>query len=101
MISLFTLKIQLNYCLSLLVSCFKVEVFPNPFNHQFWVKLSGFGGKTNFELYSVDGKLLQVENWDISWNTLQSVETVNLPIGVYFYKIYDGQSSVQGKLIKQ
>jgi serine protease AprX len=79
----------------------KATVFPNPFNHQFWVKLSGFGGKTNFELYSVDGKLLQVENWDISWNTLQSVETVDLPMGVYFYKIYDNQSSTQGKLIKQ
>ena len=52
-------------------------------------------------MYSVDGKLLQSKTWTISVNTLQSVETVNLPIGVYFYKIYDGQSSVQGKLIKQ
>lgn len=76
-------------------------VFPNPFNHQFWVKLSGFSGQTHFEMYSVDGKLIQFKNWTISVNTLQSVETVNLPIGVYFYKIYDGQSSVQGKLIKQ
>lgn len=76
-------------------------IFPNPTNDQFWVKLNGFEGKTYFELYGADGRLVQQKVWDISWQTLRQVNVSNLPVGIYFYKIYDGQASVQGKLLKE
>jgi subtilisin family serine protease len=78
----------------------QAEVFPNPFKHQFWVKLEGFRGDTVFELYSSDGRLIQQKTWDIAWHSLRSIEVTTLPIGVYFYKIYDNQTSTQGKLMK-
>jgi subtilisin family serine protease len=79
----------------------QAEVFPNPFTNQVWVKLEGFTGNTTFELYSVDGKLIQQEVWDISWHTLRQVDIKDIPIGIYFYRIFDGKSSTQGKLMKQ
>ena len=79
----------------------QANVFPNPMNNEIWVKLDGFSGNTLFELYSTDGKLVQQVVWDISWQTLRQVKVVDLPIGIYFYKIRDGQSSVQGKLLKE
>jgi serine protease AprX len=78
----------------------KAEVFPNPFNNQFWVKLEGFKGNTVFELYSADGRLVEQQNWDINWHTLRKINVSGIPVGVYFYKIYDNQTSTQGKLMK-
>jgi subtilisin family serine protease len=78
----------------------KTEIFPNPFNNQFWVKLEGFKGNTVFELYSADGRLIEQRNWDINWHSLRKININEIPVGVYFYKIYDNQTSTQGKLMK-
>mgnify|MGYP000176844847 CR=1 FL=1 len=78
----------------------KVEIFPNPFKNQFLVKLEGFQGYTMFELYSADGRLIQQQNWVITWHNLRTIHVENIPIGVYFYKISDNQTITQGKLIK-
>lgn len=78
----------------------KAEIFPNPFNHQFWVKLEGFKGNTVFELYSADGRLIEQQKWDINWHSLRKVDVSGIPVGVYFYKIYDNRTSTQGKLMK-
>lgn len=79
----------------------QATVFPNPTLDHIWIKLEGFSGKTNFELYGVDGKLVRQTVWDISWNTLRKVELLNLPTGLYFYKIYNETTQVQGKIVKQ
>lgn len=76
-------------------------VFPNPTLDYLWVKLDGFSGKTNFDLYSVDGKLVRQMVWEVSWNTLREVSLANLPTGLYFYKIYDQTTQTQGKIVKQ
>jgi len=78
----------------------KAEIFPNPFKNQFWVKMEGFKGETTFELYSSTGQLIQQKIWDINWHSLRSIEVEALPVGVYFYKISDNQTSTQGKLMK-
>ncbi len=78
----------------------EANVFPNPFNDKISITLKGFRGKTYFELFTADGKLVRQENWNINWHTLREVNTSTLPHGIYFYTIKDGQSSVRGKLIK-
>lgn len=79
----------------------EATVFPNPTTNSIWVKLEGFRNNTFFDLYSVDGKLIQQEKWVLPWNTLKQVYLENLPSGIYFYKVYDSNLSFQGKIVKQ
>ena len=79
----------------------QAQVFPNPTFNSIWVKLEGFRNETYFDLYSVDGKFIQQEKWILPWTTIKQVDLQNLPTGVYFYKVYDKNSSFQGKIIKQ
>lgn len=77
------------------------QIFPNPFHQNIWIKLDGFNGNTYFELYAADGRLVQQTTWNVSWHSLRQVTTNNLSAGVYFYKIFDNNNSVQGKLLKR
>lgn len=79
----------------------QVIVFPNPTTNTIWVKLEGFRNATYLDLYSVDGKWLQQEKWNLPWDSLKQVDLERLPSGVYFYRAYDNHSSFQGKVVKQ
>jgi len=76
-------------------------IFPNPTTNSIWIKLEGFRNNTSFDLYSADGKLVKQEQWSLPWNTIKQVDLKGLPIGLYFYKVYDSSSSFQGKIVKQ
>lgn len=79
----------------------QATVFPNPTTNSIWIKLEGFRNDTSFDLYSVDGKLIKQERWALPWNTVKQVDLQGLSTGVYFYKVYDKNSSFQGKIVKQ
>lgn len=78
----------------------QATVFPNPFKDELWVKLEGFSGKTRFELFSADGKLVKQEVWNISWHTLRPLNVSNLSRGIYFYSISDDTHRTHGKIVK-
>lgn len=79
----------------------QATIFPNPTSSSVWIKLEGFRNDTSFDLYSVDGKLIKQEKWALPWNSLKQVDLQGLPTGIYFYKVYDSNSSFQGKIVKQ
>lgn len=79
----------------------QAQVFPNPTLNSIWVKLEGFRNETYFDLYSIDGKFIKQEKWVLPWTNIKQVDLQNLPTGVYFYKVYDRNSSFQGKIVKQ
>lgn len=79
----------------------QATIFPNPTTNFIWIKLEGFRNNTLFDLYSIDGKLIKQEQWALPWNTIKSVDLQGLPTGLYFYTVYDSNSSFQGKIVKQ
>ena len=79
----------------------QATVYPNPTSNSIWIKLDNFRNDTFLNLYSVDGKCVKQIKWTLPWDSLKQVDLQNLPIGIYFYKIHDNNSSFQGKIVKQ
>ena len=78
-----------------------VSVYPNPFNTSTNIRLNEFRSdyKCEWRLYNVLGA--EVMNAMINMQ-ITSIDTGNLPSGVYFYKVTDAEKTLQtGKLISQ
>lgn len=77
-----------------------VEVYPNPFGLNFTIKLNEqLTSNYNLKMYNALGK--EVMNSILSGNTT-TLETSELPSGIYFYQVLEGNKIIQsGKLISQ
>lgn len=76
-----------------------LELYPNPIsNGKLNVSLKGFSNSTNFEVYSITGKLVHAENVEAN-NQTSFDATLNLPSGLYIAKLNDGNVSKTQKLI--
>lgn len=71
------------------------SMFPNPFTSELHVELFG-NQKGSFELYNAVGTILIRETIENSG----TIETNNLPSGMYFYQINIGSKKFTGKLVK-
>src|SRR5690606_33753182 len=77
-----------------------VEVYPNPFSSNFTIELNEqLTSNYHFKMYNALGK--EVMNSMLSGNTT-TLETSELPSGIYFYQVSEGNRIIQtGKLISQ
>jgi hypothetical protein len=74
-----------------------VSIIPNPANSQFNVQLSGYTGKVNLQLKSVDGKMLMGKNIEATSARFaqQTFNVSSLAIGVYILLVTDEQGNVK------
>jgi hypothetical protein len=73
----------------------EISVFPNPANNTFNIVMSNVSQETySVELFNLVGERVLVENLVNGQNT---IDVSTLPAGVYFYTIFDGQSTVETK----
>ena len=73
----------------------EISVFPNPANNAFNIVMSNASQETySVELFNLVGERVLVENLVNGQNT---IDVSTLPAGVYFYTIFDGQSTVETK----
>jgi len=78
-----------------------VSIYPNPFTNQISLIINNALQINKFELrmYNVLGALVLTKNVTTQSST---IETGDLPSGIYFYKIIDNKNTIQsGRLISQ
>jgi hypothetical protein len=63
-----------------------IKVYPNPSRGEIFVEMDGETVLINFELYTVDGKLVK-SRVIYKQNFAQQIELNDLETGVYFYKL--------------
>lgn len=79
----------------------EIAVYPNPFNSYFNIDLNNYSTTDNIQLsiYNILGE--EVINESLV-SPLNKVETNGLPLGIYFYKIFNKNSILQtGRLVAQ
>lgn len=79
----------------------EIAIYPNPFNSYFNIDLSNYSTTDNIQLsiYNILGE--EVINESLV-SPLNRVETNGLPLGIYFYKIFDKNSILKtGRLVSQ
>ena len=79
----------------------KVKAYPNPFNESITISIEGNGLKNGtICIYDVTGREIIMMN-DLSGDEV-NVSRNNLPDGIYFYSLRDGERTVgSGKIIAQ
>lgn len=73
----------------------EISAYPNPTNNLFNIVLSNVSAETyTVQLFNVVGERVLAQNLVNGQNTL---DVADLPAGVYFYTIFDGNSTVETK----
>lgn len=74
-------------------------IFPNPANDEFYVRLNTINDNLNLEVYNITG-LLVLKQMITEENS--KISLVNLPSGIYFIKIKDGDKIIRTeKIVKE
>ncbi len=73
-------------------------VYPNPFNNELQIEFLYPDESVKFELFNAGGQVVMQKNWDEI--NRYTVQTANLPKGVYVYRIENGDRTKVGKLVK-
>ncbi len=74
-----------------------VSIYPNPSNGKFELAINVAGGDFTVEIYNTNGQL--VLHRDAT--TLQTIDFSEHATGIYLLKIYNGQTRITKKIIKQ
>jgi subtilisin family serine protease len=77
-----------------------VNVYPNPADKQLILDFQNASGKLNFELFGLQGQLMQSHQWNSQGHVVYQVDISNDPSGIYFYRISMNGNTIVGKLIK-
>lgn len=78
-----------------------INVYPNPFSSYFYIDLHTLSTADDVQIsiFNVMGKLMQTQSLTTQFNTM---ETNELPSGVYFYTVFDQDNTLQtGRLVAQ
>ncbi|MCB0641410.1 MAG: S8 family peptidase [Phaeodactylibacter sp.] len=79
----------------------RVAVYPNPFNKSMVLRFTNWYGNTKLELFDAAGRLVHLEEWEAQNERLRILDLSDLPGGIYFYRIDNGENSHNGKVIKR
>ena len=78
----------------------EVNLYPNPANNYFYLKMNDIQGKTLISISDITGKVLRREEVDInSANQLLIFSTLHLSKGLYYVSIVNNNHTIVKKLI--
>lgn len=77
------------------------NVYPNPAQNMIYIKLAKDKANQTFKLYDAKGALVFEGNCHYQDGTLAAVDISEVPQGLYFYQIFNGIKSQNGKLTIQ
>jgi len=69
----------------------KILLYPNPFTEEINLKIDDVKSPVNWKFYTIDGQIIKE---GISYNSIFSIETRELNLGLYFIEISSDNSSV-------
>ena len=76
-----------------------VKVYPNPFENEFHVELSGLNDNTAILVYTADGRL--VANYTTIQDQLITIDAAQWESGVYFLSYNQGEAQQMIRVIKR
>lgn len=76
-----------------------VEAYPNPFSNTVNLEFKNWKQGTSLQIYSITGTVVFSRTWDAIPSRYE-VDMGNQASGVYFYRVSNGNESVNGKLFK-
>ncbi|MEL7530203.1 MAG: PQQ-dependent sugar dehydrogenase [Bacteroidota bacterium] len=77
------------------------EVFPNPASRLLNVQMRRIYGKGELILSDINGKVVLRQQWEAETNDFtDQILIEDLPLGLYFYQLDNGQSRISGKIFK-
>lgn len=77
-----------------------VKVFPNPTGDRLYFEIRNSSGDVKVELYDMQGRNIIQQKVNMNDGTLMNVDLSPYPGGIYIYRILQGESLLQGKVIK-
>ena len=78
-----------------------IQIYPNPFKDKLTFHFHDINGAVQVELFTPAGQYLQRHEWLVYNDTPRELDLGNLPGGMYYYRISDGDLSISGKVLKQ
>ena len=78
-----------------------IQIFPNPVRDHMTFHFNGVTGKVQAELFNAAGQPLLQYEWIIYGDTQRELALGDLPAGLYYYRVSDGERTASGKIIKQ
>lgn len=78
-----------------------IQVYPNPVRDHMTFHFKGVTGRVQAELFNASGQPLYQHEWIIYGDTQRELEFRDLPAGLYYYRVSDGERTASGKIIKQ
>ncbi|MEM6348819.1 MAG: T9SS type A sorting domain-containing protein [Bacteroidota bacterium] len=77
------------------------EIFPNPTSRLLNVKMRRIYGSGELILSDINGKVVLRQEWEAETNDFaDQILIEDLPLGLYFYQLDNGQSRISGKIFK-
>ncbi len=77
------------------------QLMPNPFTDNIRFEYDGFVGKTTLELFSSTGQKVASFEWTLTGKGNKNIEFKDLPSGIYFYQLQNGEQTIGGKLVRK
>ena len=77
------------------------QLVPNPFTDNIRFDYEGFTGKTTLQLFNSTGQVVVSFDWILAEKGNKNIQLKDLPSGVYFYQIQNGENRIGGKLVKK
>jgi hypothetical protein len=81
----------------------KLNIFPNPFNSTFTLKVSELDPKNEvlIKISDILGKVVYVENYSGRYELNENIDVAGLSKGLYFIHVFNGSRSSVSKLVKE
>jgi hypothetical protein len=78
-----------------------VSIYPNPTNGDLTVSVAGnVQGATSFELMNAAGQMVMTQTWGANSTAVHRLDVSKLAAGVYFYRVRNGKTVFEGKLVR-
>jgi serine protease AprX len=81
-------------------SNFFIKTYPNPTQESITFELQNLDGKNTLEIFNVSGQRIIFRQFEANGEYIENVSLNELPDGIYFYKITNGENIFDGKLVK-
>ena len=77
-----------------------VRVYPNPFSSEITIYTEGVSGNVLIEIFNTSGQNIYSKRENFASKNQTNITLLNVPSGVYFYKIQNDKLSLSGKIMK-
>ncbi len=77
-----------------------IYLYPNPVKEQLYITFKTIHQRAMLKLFTPNGQVVYTKTWLFQGPRKESIALRNLPKGLYFYWVTDGESVVTGKVLK-